>query len=98
MELDGGVWDGLSNVVQYPSRDFAERRHFDFKAHRVAAGGNLKRRAATLCQETSAAFPLEVFVHKKIGNGRKAASRIIRGVDASFYGLDPKMALGVSGG
>jgi hypothetical protein len=82
----------------HPSRDLADRLHFDFKAHRVAAGCNLKRLAATLHQETSAAFPLEIFVHKKIGNGPEAASRIVRGVGARFYGVDPKMPLGVSGG
>ena len=76
--------DGLSRVIQHPSRDFAHRRHFDFKAHRVAAGGNLKRLAETLQQETAAAFQLQIFGHKKTGNLPEAASRIGGGVGAGF--------------
>jgi hypothetical protein len=76
MQLDAGVWDGLFQVIQHPSRDLADRRHFDFKAHRVIAGGNLKRLAATLHQETSAAFPLEIFVHKKIGSSEEIVGGI----------------------
>jgi hypothetical protein len=70
MQLEACVWDGLSHVIQHLSRDPADRRHFDFEAQRVARG-NRKRLAATLHQETSAAFPFEIFVHKENGMGQK---------------------------
>src|SRR5579872_1038937 len=98
MQLDAGVWDGLSHGVHDPARDLSGRRQLDFQAHRIAAGSHWEGQTATLLQKTLAAFALKIFVHEEIGDWPEARGSIVRGVGAGFYGFDAKMPLGISGG